>query len=147
MLEKIQTKLFEKYKKDDKKGLFVSVFDADKKLLLSNGVVNTDKSLEELSKTLYDWLVAKQTKAKTVVLDVVKEIKEERDIAKLSTYSLKEYGLCLIDANDNKSWILLPNTQWATNFALALKMIKEKNGLWGEVNIYVFTTERILVSI
>lgn len=147
MLEKIQTKLFEKYKKDEKRGLFISLFDADKKLLLSNGVVNTDKSLEELSKTLYEGLVAKQTKAKTVVLDIVKSITEEHDIAKLSTYSLKEYWLCLIDTNDNKSWILLPNTHAADDFALALKIIKEKNGLGWEVNIYVFTTERIAINI
>ncbi len=147
MLEKLQTKLFEKYKKDEKRGLFISAFDAEKKLLVSNWVVNTDKPLEELSKKLYEGLVANQKTAKIIVLDVVKTINQETDVAKLSTYSLKEYWLCLIDTNDNKSWILLPDTEGIENFAQALKIIKEKNGLGGEVNIYVFTTERIAISL
>jgi hypothetical protein len=48
MLEKIKTKLFETYNKDESKGLFFSLFDKDGNLLVSNGVLQTDKSMKDL---------------------------------------------------------------------------------------------------
>lgn len=48
MLEAIKTKLFEKYDKNDSKGLFFSLFDKDGNLLVSNGVLQTDKNMNDL---------------------------------------------------------------------------------------------------
>jgi hypothetical protein len=54
MLEKIKSELFKKYKNDDNRGLFFSLFDSQNKLLLSNGVMKTDQNMEKLVDTLYN---------------------------------------------------------------------------------------------
>jgi hypothetical protein len=53
MLEKIKEIVFSKYSKTDIKGLFISVFDEKKILLMSNGLAYPDKPLEQLIDTLF----------------------------------------------------------------------------------------------
>jgi len=53
MLEKIKKVVFSKYKKTDTNGIFFSALDKDNNLILSNGVVFSDKSLEQTIETIY----------------------------------------------------------------------------------------------
>ena len=53
MLEKIKQAVFEKYKKEDCHGVFVSVFGENGKLIMSNGALYTDKVLDNILDTLY----------------------------------------------------------------------------------------------
>jgi len=53
MIEKIKAELFKKYKNDEIRGLFFSLFDNSNNILFSNGVIKTDKTMDKLIDTLY----------------------------------------------------------------------------------------------
>jgi len=59
MIEKIKSELFKKYKNDEIRGMFFSLFDAKNNLLFSNGVLKTDKTMDKLVDTLYYGLMDK----------------------------------------------------------------------------------------
>ncbi|MDO4713116.1 MAG: hypothetical protein Q4B28_00110 [bacterium] len=60
--------------------MFISGFDTEDKLLFSNGVVKTDRSIETLVQNFYTGIISKQaTKLKKLILDVVINIKLEND--------------------------------------------------------------------
>jgi hypothetical protein len=42
---------------------------------------------------------------------------------------------------------LLPNTQWATRIQDAVKAIKQKYNLNGQVSFWVFKTKKILIQL
>ena len=48
MLEEIKKLIYSKYKQEDKRWLFFSLFDEKWNLLISNGVLTTDKTLEDM---------------------------------------------------------------------------------------------------
>jgi len=143
MLEKIKEIVFSKYSKTDIKGLFISVFDEKKILLMSNGLAYPDKPLEQLIDTLFHWLVEKYTNIWHIVVDIITDIQEIIDLNEISNVSLQEYWLILI--TQDKSGVLLPDTKWISNISQALKTIKEKNWLDWNAQITKFKTDRIFV--
>ena len=144
MLDLIKTKLLSFYDKSDKLWLFFSLFDANNKLLISNWVLITDKTLPELVEILYHALFEKLEKqTHTIAIDVVKEIQLQPDIQKLLTLSPKDYWIFVINKQTNVSWVILPNTEWIADIKSALAILKQKYGLAGNVEISTFTTRRI----
>lgn len=143
MLEKIKKVVFSKYKKTDTNGIFFSALDKDNNLILSNGVVFSDKSLEQTIETIYHWLIEKHTNIETIIIDIVINTKDISDPKEIQNISLQEYWLLLI--TENKSWILLPNTEGVENISTALKIIKEKNWLEWNAKITTFQTDRFAV--
>ncbi|HKL43856.1 MAG TPA: AMMECR1 domain-containing protein [Candidatus Absconditabacterales bacterium] len=142
MLEKIKKVVFSKYKKTDTNGIFFSALDKDNNLILSNGVVFSDKSLEQTIETIYHGLIEKHKNIETIIIDIVIDTKEITNPKEIQNISLQEYGLLLI--TENKSGILLPNTEGVENISTALKIIKEKNGLEGNAKITTFQTDRFI---
>jgi len=147
MIEKIKSELFKKYKNDDVRWLFFSLFDAKNNLLFSNGVLKTDKTMDNLVDTLYYWLMDKISWVKLVVVDVVLSYTQETDLNKLLLYSVKDYWFCLISANDQKAWAILPDTKWINDVKQALSYIKQKNWISWNLEIYSFKTDRIVLSV
>jgi len=147
MLEKIKTKLLEFYHKEDKIWLFFSLFDKSNNLILSNGVLTTDKTLPDLIEIIYHAILEKQQWAHIVAIDVVKEIQAQPDIQKLLWLSSKDYGIFAINKETNSSWVILPDTQWIIDTKTALWILKQKYGLSGNVEIFTFTTRRIAFEI
>jgi len=143
MLEKIKTKLFEKYKKEDNKWLFFSLFDKDGNLLTSSGVLQTDKNMWDLVEIISAGILDKEKWAVSAAIDVVLEVSQESDMQKLLTISTKDYGVFLINNETQKSWIILPNIKGVNDVKTALGLIKQKYQVAGNVLIYVFKTERI----
>jgi len=143
MLEKIKTKLFEKYKKEDNKWLFFSLFDKDGNLLTSSGVLQTDKNMWDLVEIISAGILDKEKWAVSAAIDVVLEVSQESDMQKLLTISTKDYGVFLINNETQKSWIILPNIKGVNDVKTALGLIKQKYQVSGNVLIYVFKTERI----
>ncbi len=143
MLEKIKEAVFKTYKKTDNLWLFISAFNDKNELLVSSGVISSDKELEQLIDTLYHGLIEKHKDITAAVIDVVTETAEVSDPKEIQNISLEEYGLLLI--TENKSWILLPNTEWVTDISTALKVIKEKNWLEWNAKITKFKTDRFAV--
>ncbi len=143
MIETIKTSIFKKYKKDDIKWLFFSVFNEQWELLMSNWVVYTDKVLEELIDLLYQGLIKKHTNIGSIVADVVLETVELKTPQEIQTISPKDFWIVLSDWS--KSGVLLPNTKWVNNIQEWLKLIKEKNDLWNNVQVVKFKTDRFII--
>jgi hypothetical protein len=58
---------------------------------MSNGVVTSDKELEQLIDTLYHGLVEKHTNIANILIDVVSETQEVTDMKEIQSISLVEY--------------------------------------------------------
>lgn len=144
MLEKIREVLFQKYQKSDCKWVFLSAFWSQNEILVSTWVLYADKSLDDVLDTIYRGVVWKQNDIQTVVVDVVTETKEIMDLSEIQGLSVKEYWIAIIEWN--KSGVILPNTKWVNDFATWIKLINEKNWLSWNAKIYVFKTDRIIVS-
>lgn len=144
MLEKIKNAIFAKYKKEDCKWVFLSVFDENDKLLMSNGAFYTDKVLDNILDTLYHWLVEKYKNISYIVVDIIIDEEEIVDVSKINEISLQEFWLAVI-AGD-KYWVMLPDTAWVSNVTQALQLIKQKDSLQWNAKIVKFHTDRILVK-
>lgn len=144
MLEKIKNAIFTKYKKEDIKGVFLSVFDENNKLLMSNGTFYTDKVLDSLLDTLYHWLVENHKNIAYITVDVVINEEELTDVSKINEIPLQQYWIAVIAGA--KYWVILPNTAWVTNSLQALQLIKQKDSLEWNAKIVKFQTDRILVK-
>lgn len=144
MLEKIKEAVFAKYKKEDIFWVFLSVFDGNNKLLMSNGAFYTDKVLDGILDTLYHWLVEKYKNISYVVVDVITDEEEITDISKINEIPLQEFWIAVM-AGD-KYWVVLPDTAWVQNATHALQLIKQKDNLEWNARILKFHTDRIVCS-
>ena len=108
--------------------------------------MQTDKNINDLVEIIYAGILDKEKTTSTVVLDVVTEIMPESDIQKLMALSTKDYGLFLINNEDKKSGVVLPDTKGINDITMALGMIKQKYGVTGNVLIYAFKTDRLVIS-
>ena len=143
MLEKIKNAIFAKYKKEDIYWAFLSVFDENNKMLMSNGAFYTDKVLDSLLDTLYHWLVENHKNVSYIVVDIVINPEEIMDVSKINEIPLNQFWIAVI-AGD-KYGVMLPNTAWVTNTLQALQLIKQKDKLGWNAKIVKFQTDRILV--
>ena len=143
MLERIKELISKTYKLEENRGLFFSLFDDKKNLIMSNGVLETDKTIWQLIDLLYHWLVEKYQNVKTIVVDVVTEYHEETDMQKIMWLSALENWVCIINNETKKSGIILPNTAWINSIKDALVAIKQKYQIAWNISIYVFKTSRI----
>jgi hypothetical protein len=144
MLDKTKQSIFQKYKKDDIKWLFFSVFSQKWNLLLSNWVFYSDKTLEELINTLFHWLIEKHKNIWNIVIDIIKDYKEIQNLQEIQKVSTKEYWILL--TTENKSGIILPDTKWVESIQQAIKITKEKNWLEWNAKIITFTTDRFAIN-
>ena len=147
MIEAIKKAIFTQFNPEEKKWVFLSWFDESKKLHVSQWVVDTDKPLREVVELLYNehikpWLKALQY----ISVDVVAEIIEIQDPNELREMSPEEFGLIIIDQEDDTTWVILPNTSWIVDMKWALYQIKQKYWIHWKADIAVFRTERIILS-
>lgn len=143
MLDKIKQAIFQKYKKTDNKWIFLSAISDKNELLISSGTIFSDKELEKLVETLYHWLIENYNNISHIIIDIVTDIQEVKQITEIQNISLKDNGLLV--TSEKKSGILLPNTTGITDIALALKAIKQKNNLEWKTIISKFQTDRIAI--
>ena len=147
MLEQIKKLIYSKYGANDKVGLFFSLFDEKGVLLASNGVLETDKTLDALIDLLYNGMIKPQElKAKNLVFDVIKSVQLQSDIPTFLKFSPKEYGILLTSTTDGKSGVLLPDTKGIDTMQQALASIKQKYQLSGNVAISTFQVDRMVLS-
>jgi len=148
MLDIIKKTIFKEFKPDEIRWLFLSTFTQDGQISLSNGVLESDKKLDQLVDLLYHWLFEKEKNISTVVIDVVTESYEEKNMQNLLKIPLSENWVCLVNVQDpSKSGVLLPNTKWVETMQQALQVIKWKYGLVWNVGIYVFKSKRLVAQI
>jgi len=144
MLEKIKAILFQKYPQTDCRWIFLSAFGPDNKILVSTWVLYADKSIEDALDTIYHGVVEKKEGIQTIVIDVVTETREIMDLSEIQELSVKEYGVAIVEWK--KSWVILPDTKWVENFSQWIQLVNQKNWLSGNAKIFVFKTDRIIVS-
>lgn len=146
MLDQIKAAIFAKYKAEENRAIFLSLFDTNKNLLVSNGVITTDKPLSQLIDILYTAIVTKHPETQSIVVDIVTETTLQNDVATLLSLSPMENGLVILDKSDKKSGVILPWTTGITDMKTAITKTKEKFGLSGDVEMYTFKTEKITIS-
>ena len=147
MLEEIKKLIYSKYKPEDKIWLFFSLFDDNWKLLISNGVLTTDKSLEEMIDLLYNWILKKhESKTKHIIIDVVNGIIEQKDAAAFLNMDPKTSWVLLAETTWEKTGLILPNTKWITSMKQAVAWIKSKYKLEWDVAISTFTVDELILD-
>ena len=148
MLDQIKAILTQTYTKTDSRGLFFSLFDVNGTLLVSNGVLKTEKNVFDLTDIIYHGVLSKfEQVTKKVVIDIVMEINEQPDIQKLLGLSMKERWIFAINKENNTSGIVLPNTQWVGDAKTSLSLLKQKYNLSGNVQISTFKTRRLVIDL
>lgn len=145
-LDQVKAAIFAKYKPEEVRAIFLSLFDANKTLLFSNGVISTDKTLGQIVEILYNAIVAKHPETQTVIVDVVLETTVQTDVATLLALPTIENGVVMIDKIDRKSGVMIPGTDGIPDMKTALTKIKEKFGLAGDVEMYTFKTDKITIN-
>ena len=147
MLEEIKKLIYSKYKPENKIWLFFSLFDEKWNLLISNGVLTTDKSLEEMINLMYNWILKKQeTKTKHIIIDIVNEIVEQKDVAAFLNMDPKTNWVLLAETTGDKTWVMLPNMKWITSMKQAVAWIKSKYQLQWDVTISTFTVNELVLD-
>jgi len=147
MLEEIKKLIYSKYKPEDKIWLFFSLFDDKWNLLISNWVLTTDKTLEEMINLLYTWVLKKEeSKTKHIIIDVVNEIVEQKDVAAFLNMDPKINGVLLAETTWEKTGLILPNTKWITSMKQAIAWIKSKYQLQWDVTISTFTVNELVLD-
>lgn len=147
MLEEIKKLIYTKYKPEDKIWLFFSLFDDKWKLLISNWVLTTDKTLEDMINLLYNWILKKQeSKTKHVIIDVVNEITEQKDITTFLNMDPKINWVLLAETSWDKTWVMLPNMKWITSMKQAIAWIKSKYKLEWDVTISTFSVNELILD-
>ena len=147
MLEEIKKLIYSKYKPEDKIWLFFSLFDVKWHLLISNGVLTTDKTLEEMIKLLYNWILKKQeSNTKHIIIDVVNGIVEQKDVAAFLNMDPKTNWVFLAETTWDRTGLILPNTKWITSMKQAVAWIKSKYELEWDVTISTFTVNELILD-
>jgi len=147
MLEEIKKLIYSKYKPEDKIWLFFSLFDDKWNLLISNWVITTDKTLEEMINLLYNWILKKQeSQTKHIIIDVVNGITEQKDVAAFLNMDPKANWVLLAETTWEKTGLMLPNMKWITSMKQAVAWIKSKYQLQWDVTISTFTVNELILD-
>lgn len=145
MLEKIKKVLFESYGSDEQKGIFLSAFDKNQELIMSEWVLTSDMPLHELTDSIYDEISPEEKRIVYVAIDIVSEIIQLEATDDILAKDPEEFGFALLWDND-ASGVILPWVVGVADAKHALYHVKKKYGIEWNVEVFVFRTERILVS-
>ena len=147
MLEEIKKLIYNKYKPEDKIWLFFSLFDDKWNLIASNGVLTTDKTLEEMINLLYNWIIKKaEARIKHIIIDIVNEITEQKDVNAFLQMDPKTNWVLLAETKGDKTWVMLPNVRWITSMKQAIAWIKSKYQLQWDATISTFTVTELILD-
>lgn len=146
MIDKIKQEIAKLYNLNEPKGIFMSAFDEKNNLILSNGVLTTDKSLDKVIEMIYHGLIEKHTNTKRIICDIVTIIETKTTLEEINSINLSSQGLCIQTIDNSKSGVLLPWTIGINNIQDAFTTIKKKNNIEGNVNIYSFSTQKLEIT-
>ena len=145
MLEKIKKVLFETYGSEEQKWLFLSWFDSQQELIVSQWVVSSDAPLHELVDNVYSEIDEYSVDVVYIVCDIVSEVMQLETSKDILSKDPQEFGFALIGENDS-SWVILPSMAWVSDAKHALYHLKKKYDIHGQGEVFVFRTDRIVVS-
>ncbi len=145
MLEKIKKILFESYWSEEEKWIFLSWYDENHDLLVSQWVAKSDLPLHELLDSIYDEIKEEMSSIVYVAVDVVSEIIQLENTQDILSRDPQEFWFILIWENWD-SGVMLPWIVWIADAKHALYHTKKKYWIAWNVEVFVFRTERIVVS-
>lgn len=143
MLEKIKEQITKYCSLQESKWIFMSCFDNNNNLVVSNWVLYTDKPLDKVIEMIYHGLIEKNNNINKIVCDVVTRVEQKHTIDEINSINIAIQGICIQTIDNSKSWVLLPWTVWVINIQEAFNTIKKKNNIDGNINIYSFNTQRL----
>lgn len=147
MLDRCKEQLFILYNAEEKKWLFLSGFDENKKLIVSIGTVETDKPLRELIEEVYTKSIQPVLEQiRYISIDVVTEVIAFPEAQQVFTLDPRTYWFVVEDLEDDNVGVILPNVSWVTDVKQVLYDLKKKYNIHGKAAISWFTTERILIA-
>lgn len=147
MLEEIKKLIYSKYNPEDRIWLFFSLFDDKWNILLSNWVLTTDRTVEDMVNLLYNWILKKEiSRTGYIIIDVVKEVTEQKDVNAFLNMDPKVNWVLLIETSWQKTWVILPNMKWVTSMKQAVAWIKSKYQLQWDVTISTFTVDELVLD-
>ena len=147
MLEEIKKLIYSKYNPEDRIWLFFSLFDDKWNILLSNWVLTTDRTVEDMVNLLYNWILKKEiSRTGYIIIDVVKEVTEQKDVNAFLNMDPKVNWVLLIETSWQKTWVILPNMKWVTSMKQAVAWIKSKYQLQWDVTISTFTVNELVLD-
>jgi len=145
MLEKIKKVLFESYGSEEEKGIFLSWYDDQQDLIISQWALTSDMPLHELLDTIYDEIQENMSEIIYVAVDIVSEIIQLEDSSDILTKDPQEFGFAVVWENDT-SGVILPWVMGVADAKHALYHVKKKYAIEWNVEVFVFRTERLVVS-
>ena len=147
MIEKIKIQIAQIVSLTSKVWLFVSAFDKNGSLIISNGVMKTDRSIEQLIEGFYQGILKKkESEIKSLIFDIVDQLQLQNDPNILVKLSMKERGIFLVESEWQNSGVLLPNTKGVDTIQQWLSMIKQKYNLKSQVSVFIFKTKRVAIN-
>jgi hypothetical protein len=98
VIGQIKAQLSQSINLQNKTGVFFSAFDAQGQLLASNLVIKTDRTFENILQSFYSGIIQKiETQVKSIIFDIVEEIRLQNDPNVLVKLPLDQYGLFLVE--------------------------------------------------
>lgn len=147
MLERCKEYLFKTYNAEEKKGLFLSWFDATKKLIVSSWVVETDRPLRELIEQVYaNSIQPLLGQIQYIAIDIVTEVIAFPEAQQVFSLDPKVYWFVVEDLEDDNVGVILPNVAGVNDIKQVLYDLKKKYNIHGKAAISWFTTERVLIA-
>ena len=147
MIDSILKIIYSKYQASDTNGVFLSAYDSSGKLLISQGVLESEQSIEQTSRSLYETYIKPLTQADLILIDVVKNLTEQKEYTVVLGMSPSDYGLALkIVQAESSVAAILPNTAEIVDMAHAIYAIKQKYQISGDVILYTFQTDRFVYT-
>lgn len=145
MLEKIKKVLFESYGSEEEKGIFLSGYDDQQDLIISQWVLTSDLPLHELLDTIYEEIKSEIDNIVYVAVDIVSDIIQLEDSEDILHKDPQEFGFALV-WEDDLSGVILPGVAGVADAKHALYHVKKKYGIEWNAEVFVFRTDRLVVS-
>jgi hypothetical protein len=73
-------------------------------------------------------------------------VDQKTTLEEMNNINLATEWLCIQTIDNAKSWVLLPGTKGVSTIQEAFTVIKNKNNITGNINIYAFSTKRITIQ-
>ena len=148
MIEKIKEQISKEYSLNETKGIFLSCFNQENELILSNGVLATNKSLWIVIDMLYHGIIEEKSNTiRTIVCDIVTQTQLLNTMDEINKIDISTSGIAISTIDYTKTWAVLPATQGLTSLSQMLEVVKQKNHIEGNVIIHSFQTNRIAIIV
>ena len=146
ILQGLTQTIYTRYQAADTNGVFVSAYDQAGKLLISQGIVQSEDTVTQKVTTLHDTYLKPLQHVELVMIDIVKNLMEQKEYAVVLGMDPHDYGLVIETLDQQVVGVLLPNTAEVADMAHAIYAIKQKHSLTGDVILYTFQTDRLAYS-